>query len=315
MTDQTSDMHWQTAVVPTEGAGLRLDVVLTKLFPFSRAVLQRLIEEGVVCVNGRVEKKRYVVSEGDCVALSIPPQPASHIVPEPMTFDVIYEDSSLFVINKPAGLVVHPAPGNRSGTFVNGLVACLKDLACCDPVRPGVVHRLDKDTSGVLIAAKTPWALNALSQQFHDRTVYKEYLAVVAGCCQESVRCSGPIGRDPKNRQKMAIVSTGKQAQTDIIPLHSTGEWTFVKAIPHTGRTHQVRVHLAFLGYPILGDAVYGKRSANEQWKVRRQLLHCWSLTVVHPETAKPLTVKAPMPYDMANVVGYQYEGDGTASS
>ena len=299
MTDLPQNLQWQQEAVPAECAGMRLDVALTKLFSHSRASLQRWIEEGLVHVNGQAQKKRYVVSEGDLLAVCPAPPPPSAVAPEPMTFDILYEDSSLFIINKPPGLVVHPAPGNRSGTFVNGLVACLKDLECQDPIRPGLVHRLDKDTSGVLIAAKTPSALQALSQQFHDRTVYKEYRAIVVGRCTEAMRCAEPIGRDPKNRKRMAIVHNGKEAQTEFFPLQSSGALTLMRAVPHTGRTHQIRVHLASLGYPILGDAVYGKKDVS----VKRQMLHCWSLTVLHPVTKTPLVLQAPLPQDFQEIL------------
>ena len=302
--------QWQQATIPNECSGLRLDVVLSKLFDISRASLQRMIEEGLVHVNGVVQKKRHIVKEGDLLSLCPPLQAPSQVVPEEMSFDILYEDSSLFIINKPPGLVVHPAPGNRSGTFVNGLVAHCKDLECCDPVRPGLVHRLDKDTSGVLIAAKTLPVLGAMSKQFHDRTVHKEYLAIVVGKFEGNKQTSGSIGRSSRNRQRMAVVPEGKEAQTEFFPIVPSDvggsihvqlpkEYTLVKAIPRTGRTHQVRVHLAFLGYPILGDALYGNREANEKRKGVRQMLHCWSLTFVHPVTGETLLVKAPLPDDM----------------
>jgi 23S rRNA pseudouridine1911/1915/1917 synthase len=315
MTDILQTSQWQQSTVPAECAGLRLDNALSKLFCLSRSSLQRLIEDGLVRVNGKEQKKRYMVAEGDVLDICPEPPPPSQVAPEPMTFDVLYEDSSLFIINKPPGLVVHPAPGNRSGTFVNGLVAYLTDLECQDPIRPGLVHRLDKYTSGVLIAAKTPSVLSALSLQFHDRTVHKEYLAIVAGRCTENMESSEPIGRDPKNRQRMAIVQGGKEAHTEIFPLHQSEEWTLVKAVPHTGRTHQVRVHLTALGYPILGDTLYGKRDGYAKWKGQRQMLHCWSLTFVHPVTGKPLVVQAPIPKDMCEILGQDYVSDCTTCS
>ena len=295
-------VQWQHVAVPAGCTGVRLDVALTQLLGLSRASSQRWIEEGLVYVNGKAQKKQYKVSEGDLLAICPEPPPPSQVVGEPMAFDVIYEDSSLFIINKPPGLVVHPAPGNSRGTFVNGFVAYCADLECRDPIRPGVVHRLDKDTSGVLIAAKTPSALRALAEQFHDRTVHKEYLAIVTGCCTENMTSSGAIGRDPKNRLKMAIVPGGKEAYTEFFPVHCSKEWSLLKAIPHTGRTHQIRVHLSSLGYPILGDTLYGKHDAKR--KGLRQMLHCRSLAFTHPVTGEPLVVHAPIPQDMMNVLG-----------
>jgi 23S rRNA pseudouridine1911/1915/1917 synthase len=303
MTEKFQPVQRQESIVPAELAGVRLDVALAKLFSFSRTSLQQWIEEGFVHVNGAAQKKRYVVEEGDLLSVYPMLPPPLQVVPEQMSFEVLYEDSAMFIINKPVGLVVHPAPGNEKGTFVNGLVAHLSDLECIDPIRPGIVHRLDKDTSGVLIAAKTPSALCALSKQFHDRTVHKEYLAIVVGCCKNRMECSLPIGRDPKNRQKMAIVEGGKEAYTEIFPLHISKDWTVVKAVPRTGRTHQIRVHLASLKIPILGDIVYGDQHVNAKWNAVRQMLHCRSISFVHPITGESLTIEAPVPEDMQKIL------------
>lgn len=304
MMDMLHEGCWQTAVVTAQHAGLRLDVAMTKLFSLSRTSLQRQIEEGVVFVNGHVQKKRYLVVEGDLVAFCPTPEQPSHLTPEPMAFELLYEDDVLLMINKPPGLVVHPAPGNRSGTIANGLVAYIHDLECQDPIRPGIVHRLDKDTSGVLIVAKTLGALKDLSRQFHDRLVHKEYLAIVAGCCTEPMHCSAPIGRDPRHRKRMAVIEGGKPAQTDIFPLCQLESHSLVKAAPHTGRTHQIRVHLATLKYPVLGDSLYGRREINERMNVKRQLLHCSQMTFTHPVTNNEMTVQAPMPNDMREILG-----------
>jgi 23S rRNA pseudouridine1911/1915/1917 synthase len=299
-------------VVPPEWEGLRVDVVLTRLLGLSRASLQRYVEEGLVHVNGQPCKKRLLVATGDLVSISLPPPPPSHVTPQEMNFDILYEDAELFIINKPAGLVVHPAPGNRSGTFVNGFVAYCADLQCDDPIRPGLVHRLDKDTSGVLIAAKKPDVVAALSGQFQDRTVRKEYLAIGVGRLEQPVCVDKPIGRDPVHRQRMAVLAGGKPATTQFVPegppfrlargrgcIQSAKDCTLIRAIPHTGRTHQIRVHLASLGVPILGDSVYGHRSVNEMWNGLRQMLHCRLIAFTHPRTGKDMVVQAPIPEDM----------------
>ena len=315
MSDLQKQPQWQQFEIPAGLAGTRLDIAVTNFFDVSRASLQRWIEEGLVRVNGKPQKKRYAVEKGDLISVRPEPPPPSQVQAEPMEFDVLFEDHALFVINKPPGLVVHPAPGNRTGTFVNGLVACCTDLECQDPIRPGLVHRLDKDTSGVLIAAKTMPVLSSLSLQFHDRRVQKEYLAIVAGKCREKMECRGPIGRDPKNRQRMAIVPGGKEAFTEFFPMHASEEWTFVKAVPHTGRTHQIRVHLMSLGIPILGDTLYGKCDVHSKARAPRQMLHCASISFVHPTTGCPLTIRAPLPNDMRSILGKNYESDCPACS
>ena len=299
-------------VVPPECSGLRVDVALTRLLDLSRASLQRYIEEGLVHVNGQPCKKRSLVTTGDLLVVNLPPPASSHVEPEEMSFDILYEDADLFIINKPAGLVVHPAPGNREGTFVNGFVAHCKDLECEDPVRPGLVHRLDKDTSGVLIAAKKPEILAALSRQFQERSVQKQYLAVIVGRLERPVCVDKPIGRDPRHRQQMAVIANGKSAKTEFVPegapfqlgqgrgcVQSPRDCTLVKAIPYTGRTHQIRVHLASLGLPILGDSVYGLRPVNEMWNGSRQMLHCCCIAFVHPRTKREMSIQAPVPEDM----------------
>lgn len=305
-------------VVPPECSGLRVDVALTRLLDLSRASLQRYIEEGLVHVNGQPCKKRLLVATGDLLSVCLPPPSPSHVTPQKMVFDVLYEDADLFIINKPPGLVVHPAPGNRDGTFVNGFVAHCADLMCDDPIRPGLVHRLDKDTSGVLIAAKKPEILAALSEQFQERRVRKEYLAVVVGRLEHPVCVDKPIGRDPVHRQRMAVLENGKPAKTDfspespsfpLIPYGSQGrgciqsprDCTLVTAIPHTGRTHQIRVHLAYLGVPVLGDLVYGIRSVNEIWNGPRHMLHCRSIAFAHPRRGEEMVIQAPIPEDFVN--------------
>jgi 23S rRNA pseudouridine1911/1915/1917 synthase len=281
---------------------MRLDQAVCKLLSFSRTCAQGIISGGGVLVNGKFEKKHYCVAAADRIAISLQePREPSKLQATRMAFDVLFEDEYVFVVNKPAGLVVHPAPGNYEGTFVNGFLAHCADSDLDDPVRPGVVHRLDKDTSGVLIAAKTQKAVKELSLQFHDRVVYKEYLAILTGILAEPVVAEGCIGRDPRYRQRMAVLANGRSARTEFFPISSNAERTLVRAVPLTGRTHQIRVHAAYLGRPILGDAVYGK-NCREQ-KVTRQMLHCSCILCVHPVTHRTLTLKAPLPIDMLTVV------------
>ena len=314
----TTEFPHRQVVVPQECSGLRLDVALARLFDLSRASLQRYVAEGCVHVNGQPCKKRSLVAAGDLLSVSLPPPLPLHAVPEEMSFDILYEDADLFIINKPSGLVVHPAPGNRSGTFINGFLAHCKGLACEDPIRPGLAHRLDKETSGVLIAAKKPEILLSLSEQFQKRTVRKEYLAIVVGRMEQPVCVDKPIGRSPTHRQRMAVAAGGRTAMTEFVPLSRpfclapylrSGGWmqsarscTLVKAVPHTGRTHQIRVHLASLSRPVLGDRVYGIRLVNEMWGGPRHMLHCQSIAFTHPRTGEQMVVQAPTPEDMKAV-------------
>ncbi len=289
-------------VVSEEFRGLRLDIFLSKFFCFSRTFSQDAIAAGRVLVNGQIEKKRYCVAVLDHIVVS--PREIttnSKLQAVDMAFDVLFEDEHLFVINKPAGLVVHPAPGNYEGTFVNGFLAHCTNTDLNDPVRPGVVHRLDKDTSGVLIAAKTQNALQNMSRQFHDRTVHKEYLMILRGILTEPIVAEGSIGRDPRYRQRMAVLLSGRSAYTEFTPIVSNAGHTLVRACPRTGRTHQIRVHAACMGYPILGDSVYGKNCGDG--KVSRQMLHCSCIRCIHPVTHETLTLKAPHPVDMLAVM------------
>lgn len=289
-------------VVPEHLVGSRLDQVLVFLCPsFSRAFIQHCIEEGRVFVNGQREKKRYLAEQGDTLTLFVPPPDPSPLIPESMTFSILFEDPDLFAINKPPGLVVHPAPGNKSGTFVNGFLSYIQNAGFEDPVRPGIIHRLDKDTSGVLLAAKNREALYAVARQFHDRKVGKEYFAVVHGDFTGHTIIDAPIARDPNQRKRMTILDSGKQAKTEVYGLAVKEGFSLVKAVPHTGRTHQVRVHLRSIGLSILGDDLYGNKKMNAKWNVR-QMLHCSSLMFHHPKTGERMRLDAPFLDDMKEV-------------
>lgn len=289
----------QLFVEPAE-AELRLDQILTQRFQgqFSRTYFQRLIEEGCVLVNGEVVKKRFKPNPGDEIEIEFAADPVVDLNPEDIPLDILFEDDDLLVINKPAGMVVHPAPGNWTGTFVNALVHhCNALLATEDTVRPGIVHRLDKDTSGVLVAAKNAETQRKLIEMFANRQVYKEYLAITIGN-PGNKRVEAPIGRHPTHRQKMAVVMKGKPAISHFELLKMKGAYALVKIILETGRTHQIRVHLSSLATPILGDSLYGNKSINAKEKENRQLLHAYKIRFTHPATKKTLEITAPPPED-----------------
>ena len=274
----------------------RLDRWIVGRFPeVTRTTVQRWIEQGLVLVNGEVVKKRYKPEPGDEVQIQFAPPPELCLTPEPMDLDILYEDDALLVLHKPAGLVVHPGAGNASGTLVNGLLHHCQQLPAAG-VRPGLVHRLDKDTSGVLVVAKTPESHLALVRQFAEREVQKTYLAVCHGTPPTS-SCNEPIGRDPRHRQRMAAVPTGKAAETSWRILGTDRGLSLLEVHPKTGRTHQIRVHLQWAGCPILGDSSYtfsGLQAIAEQQP--RHWLHASRLSFTHPSTGERLTFQAPPP-------------------
>lgn len=285
------------------GAPCRLDAWLAASVPaLSRSRWQALVKEGQVTVNGQPRKANHTLHEGDVVGWTIPPPEPSELQPEDMKLDVLFEDADLLVINKPAGLVVHPAPGHRTGTLVHGLLHHCDDLAGIGgEERPGIVHRLDRDTSGCLLVAKTQSALNDLARQFKDRGVRKEYVALVWG------RPSPPagtvrtlIGRDPRNRQKMSsAVTTGREAITHYETVHAYPDMTLVHVRIETGRTHQIRVHMAHLRHPVVGDAMYGRARVHPLKELfTRQMLHAARITFTHPRTGAALEFEAPLPPD-----------------
>ena len=283
--------------ITAEEAGERLDKVLASRFSdhYSRSYFQQLIELGHVLLNGSPVKKRVKPQEGDALEILFVALAPTDAIAEEIPLDILYEDDEIIVVNKPAGMVVHPAPGNYTGTFVNALLFHCKEIETgASELRPGIVHRLDKETSGVMVAGKTLYAQARLMEQFAGRTVQKTYMAVCQGKPKEGL-FSAPIGRHPKERIKMAVVPEGKEAVTMIKVLGSKGDLTLVEARPHTGRTHQIRVHLKALGAPILGDQLYGKPTD----KAGRQLLHAHTLSFSHPKTGKLLTFQALMPEDI----------------
>ena len=283
--------------------GLRLDHFLhEQLTERSRSFLQKLIEDRQVLVNDRPAKASYKVHLGDTVSVTIsPPRPLATTAEE-IPLAIFYEDADLIVVNKPAGMVVHPAAGNYAGTLVNALLHhCRGQLAGIGGVeRPGIVHRLDKGTSGCLVVAKTDAAHQALVAQFKERGVTKVYRAVCQGRFQKLAgKIETLIGRSERDRKKMsARVSRGREAVTDYRVVKQAAEWALVELTIHTGRTHQIRVHMAHIGHPVVGDAMYGRKDIS----VDRPLLHAYKLAFAHPRTGQRLEFVAPLPDDMAKL-------------
>lgn len=286
--------------VSSEEAGHRIDKLLAERFPnFSRTYFQNLLENGSVLLNGHPVKKRAAPEEGDEIEVCFQLTPELSVIPEPMALEILFEDEHLIAVNKPPGLVVHPAPGHWTGTFVNGLLAHCQSLAeGSDPLRPGIVHRLDKDTSGVLIAAKTREAHQKLIEMFAARQMEKIYLAICCGRPPNGL-VDAPIGRHPVHRKEMAIIPEGKAATSHVQVLAFNEKTSLALIRPTTGRTHQIRVHLKHLGHPVLGDEVYGNRKLNLSLRPERLLLHAYRLSFTHPCTKELLRFSAPIPDDM----------------
>jgi 23S rRNA pseudouridine1911/1915/1917 synthase len=277
--------------------GERLDVFLARALPqLSRAHAQRLIDEGLVRRNGRAARSSDRLKPADVVEVWLPaPRPIAP-APEPLPLAVVYEDADVIVVDKPAGLTVHPAPGHATGTLVNALLAHCTDLGGIGgDLRPGIVHRLDKDTSGLLVVAKNDLAQRALTGQIARREVLKAYLALVEGHPLPSGVIDAPIGRHPARRRQMAVVAEGRPARTHYRVAATIGDVALVAAVLETGRTHQVRVHFAAVRHPVVGDPVYGRRSD----LVPRQFLHAWRLGFRHPRTGIWLVREAPLPSDL----------------
>ena len=297
----------RAAVVPVESHGQRLDLALVRVVPeFSRSYLQQLIDSGGVGHNGRIQTKASAkVKAGDRLSIELKPTPQSQAFkPEPMALDVVYEDSQIAVINKPAGLVVHPAPGNWSGTLLNGLLA--RDPQAFLLPRAGIVHRLDKDTSGLMVVARTRQAMDVLVQMIAARSVNRQYIAL-AHYSWEGARTRQvefPVGRDVKNRLRMAVVdlakNPGKTASTTIILLENGPGVCLVRCKLHTGRTHQIRVHMAAIGHPLMADELYGGASASG---LHRQALHACELAFEHPVTGVALRFKSLISADIQAAV------------
>ncbi len=290
-------------VADEAGVGSRLDLFVAQRLDISRNQAATLISAGHVVVGERREKASYRVEEGDVVLATVPPARGRDVVAEDIAIDVVYEDDDIVVVNKAAGMVVHPAPGNWSGTLVNGLLGRGGALAeGGGDERAGLVHRLDKETSGLLIVAKHDRAHRVLGAALAQRKIVRRYAALLWGHFREErVTIEGAIGRDPRDRQRMAIVSTGRAARTDLVRLARFDSADLMRAHLHTGRTHQIRVHAASLGHPVVGDDTYGGGGGRRLLKLpaKRHFLHAAWLRFRHPVTGAAMDVRAPLPPDL----------------
>ena len=295
-------------VIDADGAGARLDVALGRVRPeLSRARWQQLIREGRVLVNGRASKPSQVVKGGDAVCYDIPPPAPVSVAPEALPLEILYEDGSILVLSKPPGMVVHPAPGHSGGTLVNALLHHCRDLSGIGgELRPGIVHRLDRDTSGVMVVAKTEAAQRNLAGQFKGRTVRKFYQALVWGHPRPSDgTIETLVGRSTGNRKKMsARPRAGRPAVTHYTVAQAYSGVSLLDVRIETGRTHQIRVHLAHIGYPVVGDRTYGRGKRPElPAPALRQMLHARTLSFTHPDTGQSLEFEAPLPPDFRSLL------------
>lgn len=298
-------MKQKLLITNSDYIGLRLDKVLvSELKDRSREFIMRLIDEGEVLVNDKKAKNSYRVKENDEITINIPEAKNLDATPQDIPLNIVYEDDDIIVINKPRDLVVHPSNGHEDGTLVNALLAHCTNLSGINGVkRPGIVHRIDKDTTGLLVVAKNDYAHEFLAKQLEDHTLHREYIALVKGVIkEEDGKIIAPIGRDKYNRQKMAVdVKNGKPAVTHFHVLKRFNQYTLISCVLETGRTHQIRVHMNYIGYPIEGDPVYGPKS--HLLFDKGQLLHAEKLILIHPKTKKKMTFSAPLPKDFQDVI------------
>ena len=321
MTDTDSPDSLRTAIVPASAAGRRFDAALAELFPeFSRSRLTEWIKSGNALLDGQVVRPRDPVRGGETASLDVVLDTQTHALPEDIPLDVLYEDEHVFVLDKPAGLVVHPGAGNPTGTLVNALL--FRDPSLSLVPRAGIVHRLDKDTSGVMVVARTLPAHTALVEQLSSREVHRQYLAIVVGSMVSGGTVNAPIDRHPRDRIRMAVREEGRDAVTHYRLRERFRAHTALECRLETGRTHQIRVHMAHLKYPIIGDPLYGgplklPKHATEELIAalrgfKRQALHAEILEFKHPATGEPLRVSAPVPEDMLNLLA-ALRADGEA--
>lgn len=290
----------RTMELVADRSGERLDTFIARRQPeLSRSRARHLVDEGLVTVDGKQVKPSVKVNNGAVVTVSVPPPVEMELEPEEIPLNIIYQDENVIVVDKPAGLTVHPAPGHPRGTLVNALLAICPDLrGIGGTLRPGIVHRLDKDTSGLIVVAKNDRANRALQTQLKEREVKKTYTTLVRGVPEPTEgMIDAPIGRNPKNRKKMAVVANGRDSQTKyrVVEVLAGGEYALVEAQPITGRTHQIRVHMAAIKHPIVGDSTYGKRSD----LVDRQFLHASKLDFAMPVSQRRIEFESPLPDDL----------------
>ena len=294
----------QKIIINDDNKNIRLDVVIAKITDLTRVTVQRLIENRDILVNGNSSKASYRVTNGDIITVEIPEVTETDIKPQDIPIPIVYEDNDIIVVNKPKGMVVHPANGNPDGTLVNAILAhCNGTLSGIGgKVRPGIVHRLDKDTSGLLIVAKNDRAHLNMSKQIQDRKVTKKYVALVRGVIAENeATIDMPIGRNEKDRKKMAVDKNGKNAVTHFKVIKRYNNYTLLDIKIDTGRTHQIRVHLAEIGHPVVGDEVYS--NGKNEFGIKGQMLHAKSLDFVHPITEKKMHLEAEVPEYFKKVI------------
>lgn len=314
-TDQASPAETLSFTAGEADAGLRLDAYLAaQIDGWSRARLQRLIDDEEILVNGKPAKASYKIRAGDAMEVELAAPPSAGFTPENIPLEIVFEDDDLVVVNKPAGIVVHPAAGAHSGTLANALAYHFQELSThAGAIRPGIVHRLDKDTSGLLVAAKTESAHENLADQFRVRGVFKSYAALVYGVVKlEAGRIEQPIARDPRNRTRMAVVSGGREALSLFKIRRSYNSFTLVDVELKTGRTHQIRVHLSWLKHPVVGDELYagGRENSIQDVQLRaqirklnRQFLHAEQLGFSHPRTGEQMRFVAPLPAELTELL------------
>lgn len=301
----TNQPNTFTFCAEEDEVGTRLDkIIATRLSDLSRTQIQQLIKDGQVLVNDTTSKSSYKLEEGDCVNIAIPIEEEIEIQAEDIELEILYEDEYIAVINKPAGMVVHPAQGNETGTLVNAAIARWSQVRHVgdDVTRAGIVHRLDKDTSGVILVALTDQARLNLMAQFKAREVEKHYIALVERHpTNDKGRIDAPIARDPRHRKRMSVQHEGKEAVTEFFTRKLYQDHALLDVFPKTGRTHQIRVHLAFINCPIVGDYVYGYRK--QRIKMKRFFLHAFRITFNHPVTDERLGFEAPLPVGLQNIL------------
>lgn len=300
----------ETVTAEAEDAGTRADVFLAAKLGVSRSNMQKLLEDGRVKRGEKIIKANYKVRAGEMFVVDIPEPEPIEAVPENIPLDIIYEDDDVAVLNKARGMVVHPAPGNYTGTLVNALLYHCSNLSGINSaIRPGIVHRLDKDTSGIMIVAKNDAAHISLSQQIQSKTAVRTYLAVVRGNIKtDSCTIETQIARDKTDRKKMAVVKEGgRDAITDYEVLERFGKYTLVRCKLRTGRTHQIRVHMEYLGYPLVGDPKYSPMKT--PFGIKGQALHSHTLEFTHPRTGERMKFEAPLPEDMHKIITRLHNG------
>ena len=289
-------MHEEKYTVETESP-VRIDRYLSSVSDLSRTRVQELCEEGKVKVNGKSVKSSFKVEEGMEITAEVPENTEIEVLPENIPLDILYEDSDIIVINKPKGMVVHPAPGNEHGTLVNALLYHCHDLSGINgKIRPGIVHRIDKDTTGCLVACKNDMAHRAIAAQLADKTCHREYKTVVEGILEhDAAVIDAPIGRDPRDRQRMAVTDIhSREARTHYRVIERFRDTTYAECRLETGRTHQIRVHMKYCGHPVLGDEKYGHKC--KIMDTQGQVLHAYKLTLIHPSSGKEMSFEAPLP-------------------